>query len=74
MDFKLNKVFFIFVILCAFFTSSAGSSPLPLLSYNLEVRKIRYWTAPDHIRIVLDMSGESTYRVRELTGPHRIAI
>lgn len=74
MDFKLNKVFFIFVILCAFFTSSAESSPLPLLSYNLEVRKIRYWTAPDHIRIVLDMSGESTYRVRELTGPHRIAI
>jgi len=39
-----------------------------------EIRSIRYWTAPDHTRIVLDMSSESRYEVKVLTDPHRIAI
>ena len=39
-----------------------------------EIRSIRYWTAPDHTRIVLDMSSESRYEIKVLTGPHRIAI
>jgi N-acetylmuramoyl-L-alanine amidase len=38
------------------------------------IRSIRCWTAPDHTRVVLDMSSESRYEVRVLTNPHRIAI
>ncbi|MFO7914484.1 MAG: N-acetylmuramoyl-L-alanine amidase [Candidatus Krumholzibacteriales bacterium] len=43
-------------------------------SSSLKIKRIRSWTAPDHTRVVLDMSGESVYRVRELDNPHRIAI
>ena len=38
------------------------------------VREIRFWTAPDHTRIVLDMSASPRYSIRTLTGPHRIVI
>jgi len=40
----------------------------------IEVVGIRYWTAPDHTRIVIDLSRPSTYTFRTLTGPHRIVI
>jgi len=43
-------------------------------SASLKVKRIRSWTAPDHTRVVLDMSGESVYRIRELDNPHRIAV
>lgn len=58
-------------LLIAGVMSSCSAEPLPPAR---QVRAIRYWTAPDHTRIVLDMSGESTYRVRILTDPHRIVI
>jgi N-acetylmuramoyl-L-alanine amidase len=38
------------------------------------VKGIRHWTAPDHTRIVIDLSAAPTYRHRELSGPARIAI
>ncbi len=38
------------------------------------VKGIRHWTAPDHTRIVIDLSAAPTYRLRELSGPPRIAI
>ena len=39
-----------------------------------QVNRIRFWTAPDHTRVVLDMSGESVYRIKVLDHPYRIAI
>jgi N-acetylmuramoyl-L-alanine amidase len=39
-----------------------------------EVVSIRYWTAPEHTRIVLDMSSECVYRVSERSDPDRIVI
>ncbi len=39
-----------------------------------EIKRIRFWTAPDHTRVVLDMGGESVYRMKVLTNPHRIVI
>jgi N-acetylmuramoyl-L-alanine amidase len=39
-----------------------------------QVIGIRYWTAPDHTRIVIDLSGPSTYTHRVLTKPHRIVV
>ncbi|UCF78687.1 MAG: N-acetylmuramoyl-L-alanine amidase [Candidatus Eiseniibacteriota bacterium] len=40
----------------------------------LTVTSIRHWTAPDHTRIVVDLSSAPTYRHRELSDPARIAI
>lgn len=58
----------------AFSTFFAGDCfadpPMP----RNQVRTIRYWTAPDHTRIVLDMSSESTYRVSTRTNPYRVVI
>ena len=39
-----------------------------------EVVSIRHWTAPEHTRIVLDMSSECVYQVSERSGPDRIVI
>ena len=39
-----------------------------------EVLSLRHWTAPDHTRIVLDMSSECIYQVSERGGPHRIVV
>ena len=39
-----------------------------------EVISLRYWTAPEHTRIVLDMSSECIYQVSERSGPDRIVI
>ena len=38
------------------------------------IDRIRHWTAPDHTRIVLDVSSESSYEIRVLENPHRIVI
>lgn len=35
---------------------------------------MRYWTGPEHTRIVVDLDRESTYRVRTLSDPDRIAV
>jgi N-acetylmuramoyl-L-alanine amidase len=35
---------------------------------------MRHWTAPEHTRIVLDMSSECVYQVSERSGPDRIVI
>ena len=39
-----------------------------------EVVNLRYWTAPEHTRIVLDMSSECVYQVSSRSGPDRIVI
>jgi len=51
--------------------STAGGEPAPP---RREVVSLRHWTAPDHTRIVLDMSSECTYQVTERDGPDRIVI
>jgi N-acetylmuramoyl-L-alanine amidase len=52
---------------------AGGSLADPPMPRN-QVRSIRYWTAPDHTRIVLDMSSESSYRVSTRTNPYRVVI
>lgn len=41
---------------------------------SAEVAAIRQWTAPDHTRIVVDLTGESQYSTRTLTGPDRVVV
>lgn len=35
---------------------------------------VRYWTAPDHTRVVIDLDGEASYSTRVLTDPDRLVI
>ncbi|MEM6484811.1 MAG: N-acetylmuramoyl-L-alanine amidase [Pseudomonadota bacterium] len=47
--------------------SAAGAS-------GAEVRDLRIWRAPDHTRLVLDMSGPAEHRLIELKDPSRVVI
>ena len=38
------------------------------------VTSVRVWTAPDHTRVVLDLTGPAPYEVRRVHDPERIAI
>lgn len=38
------------------------------------VREVRCWTAPDHTRVVLDLSGQAAYEIRSVGNPDRIAV
>ena len=74
MNSKLNIILFTIMIWCISFVLPINCGASPVLPRYSEVKNIRFWKAPDHIRIVLDMSDESVYRVRELTNPYRIVI
>ena len=50
---------------------NTGAEPVPP---RREVVSLRYWTAPEHTRIVLDMSSECVYQVSQRSGPDRIVI
>ena len=39
-----------------------------------EVRDLRIWRAPDHTRLVLDMSGPAAHQLIELDNPRRVVI
>lgn len=39
-----------------------------------EVRDVRLWRAPDHTRLVLDMSAPAKHRLIELENPRRVVI
>jgi N-acetylmuramoyl-L-alanine amidase len=38
------------------------------------IAAIRHWTAPDHTRVVVDLTQESQYSTRVLAGPDRIVV
>lgn len=38
------------------------------------IEAIRFWTAPDHTRVVADLTSGPDHRTRVLTGPDRIAV
>ncbi len=35
---------------------------------------LRYWTAPDHTRVVVDLTGYATYSTRVLSDPDRVVV
>jgi N-acetylmuramoyl-L-alanine amidase len=51
------------------FASPAASAAAPHT-----VRAVRFWTARDHTRVVIDMSAGMRYTVRTLTNPERIVV
>ena len=43
-------------------------------SWAVQVHDVRLWRAPDHTRIVLDLSGPVDHRLLVLQGPDRIVL
>lgn len=43
-------------------------------SMAVEVKDVRLWTAPDHTRVVVDLSRQATYQVFTLQKPDRVVI
>ena len=41
---------------------------------SVEVKDVRLWRAPDHTRVVLDLSGPTTHKVLELANPSRLVL
>ncbi|HET9886617.1 MAG TPA: N-acetylmuramoyl-L-alanine amidase, partial [bacterium] len=46
----------------------------PLWAGAVEIVSVRHWTAPDHTRIVADLSGVPVYRHRSMEDPPRIVL
>jgi len=46
----------------------------PGTSEARSVKRIRFWTAPDHTRVVIDLSSRAQFRYRTLINPDRIAV
>lgn len=44
------------------------------IAADVRITSVRHWTAPDHTRVVLDLSGPADYAVRRVDDPARIAV
>ena len=42
--------------------------------FAVTVEGIRLWRAPDHTRLVFDLSGEVEYKLFTLSNPERVVI
>jgi len=73
MERKTNRGFVVLLFLVLSINCSRASATTPS-STRRQILGIRYWTAPDHTRVVLDMSSESKYSVRVFDNPPRLAI
>jgi N-acetylmuramoyl-L-alanine amidase len=47
---------------------------LPAVAASPGVSAVRYWTAPDHTRIVADLTAEASYSTRVLRDPDRVVV
>ena len=61
----MNKII-AFLILCLFAISAHAQ--------NLNVEGVRVWSAPDHSRLVFDVSGPVQYKLFTLDNPDRVVI
>lgn len=41
---------------------------------QVRVKSLRFWTAPDHTRVVFDVSSSVHYRISRLNNPERVVI
>lgn len=47
---------------------------LGLCAHAVDIRDVRVWRAPDHTRIVFDMTGPVEHRLFTLADPHRVVV
>ncbi|MBD3367484.1 MAG: LysM peptidoglycan-binding domain-containing protein [Candidatus Eisenbacteria bacterium] len=64
----LSRVGIITALVAVLVTMSGGTASA------VELTAVRHWTAPDHTRIVADLSGEASYSTRVLTDPDRVVV
>jgi N-acetylmuramoyl-L-alanine amidase len=62
------------VVAAALCVASALNAPAPAAASGAEITAVRYWTAPDHTRVVVDLSREARYSTRVLSGPDRVVV
>ena len=55
-------------------TSVVGLSFVPILSFAASIDEVRMWRAPDHTRLVFDLSEEVSYNLFTLDNPHRVVV
>ena len=51
-----------------------SASLLPGLLYGADINEVRMWRAPDHTRLVFDLSAAVNYSLFTLEDPHRVVI
>jgi len=54
--------------------ASGWSPTVTFAASGPDIVRIRYFTAPDHTRVVLDLSGPGSFEVRRIGDPDRIAV
>ncbi|WOJ96834.1 N-acetylmuramoyl-L-alanine amidase [Congregibacter brevis] len=60
----------------AWFAAALVLWALPTLLHakGVDVKDLRLWRAPDHTRLVLDLSGPAEHRLLELDNPRRLVV
>lgn len=58
---------------CVFFVLTGLGLALPSAA-NVQVHDVRLWRAPDHTRIVFDLTGPAQHKLIVLENPHRIVL
>lgn len=61
---KMNKIAAILLLVCSF-SIQAGQT---------DINSLRLWSAPDHTRLVFDISGDVQHRIFTLSNPERLVI
>ena len=54
--------------------SVVSASLAPILSFAASIDEVRMWRAPDHTRLVFDLSEEVSYNLFTLDNPHRVVV
>ncbi|WP_372783739.1 N-acetylmuramoyl-L-alanine amidase, partial [Litorivivens sp.] len=62
----MKKTYSLLVLFIAFVMSAA--------SFAADVRDVRLWRAPDHTRVVFDLSRPADYQVFQLNDPERLVV
>ncbi len=62
------SAFLLYVLCCALFMFSSSTFAA------VSIKDVRIWTAPDHTRLVFDLSGSVLYDIFRLHQPERIVI
>jgi len=73
-----NSILPVFLPSCRFRLSGLVCLAFSLFSASvfasITVDSLRVWRAPDHTRVVLDMSGAVNYQLFSLENPHRLVV
>ena len=64
----MSRVLYSFVFMLTSFVLALPSAA------NVQVHDVRLWRAPDHTRIVFDLTGPAAHKLIVLENPHRIVL